>query len=82
MDINFADGIDRIALNIFDNLGGPLDLDEEGHYKELLRSRHDYHQGIKEALAGKKSCGVKVIRSQGYPTNPAFRPWSENTKLR
>ncbi|MGQ9631815.1 MAG: hypothetical protein ACUVXI_16125 [bacterium] len=76
MDLNFADGIDRIALNIFDNVGGPID--EIGRYKNLLRSRHNFHISIKESIAGKKICGVNTIRSPYHFHNTAFRAWGEN----
>lgn len=76
MDLNFVDGIDRIALNIFDNVGGPID--EKEQYKNLLRSRHGFHLIIKESIAGKKICGVNIPRSPYHFHNDGFRVWGEN----
>ncbi len=76
MDLNFAEGIDRIALNIFDNVGGPID--EQGNYKKLLCSKHRFHTEIKKCIEGKKGVGIYIFRSMDSQLNIGFHQLFEN----
>jgi len=76
MRLNILDGLDRIALNIFDDVGGAVD--PMGNYGELLRAQHPYLASLREAIAGMKPCGVHVARNRDLGRNKPFVAWSMN----
>lgn len=76
MDLSILDGTDRIALNIFDDLGNLIDAD--GNYKRLLKKRHNFHLNLQKSIKNKKSCGINIIKNSDHSRNIDFRIWSEN----
>ena len=75
MDLAILNGMDRIALLLFNENEEPID--KNGYYEKLLNESHDFHFSLKKAIADKKSLGVNIIRDRDYIFNSGFKNWSE-----